>query len=896
MTDREIILVVDDNRQIADFIGGTMLPSLGYSALIAYSGENALDIIHKHSNQIDLIVLDLQLPDISGLDLLRELNKQGVTIPVILVTAHGSEEVAIDAFRLGVQDYLKKPIDMESLRESIQRALSESRLKAERERLLRELEDRVTWLRALSNVGRGVTSSLDRDTALERIVDAAVKLANADQGFIALLDDTSEKLQLRVVKNIAEDKVQNLRLPVTDPLIKQAFESGQAIRINRQQGENPLKVSTGLLVTNLIHVPLRYQNKTFGVLSVNNHTTMRDFTRRDEEILVSLGDYAAIAIENANLYQQAQEEIRQRAKVEKALRISEERYALAVAGANDGIWDWDLLSNKVYFSPRWKQMLGFTEEDIEDNLEAWLKLIHPDDVENVKLNLYAHIQRQTPYFNCEYRIRKKNGQYAWVLTRGLAVWDDDGKPIRMAGSQTDITERKNAEQQLLHDALHDALTGLPNRTLFLDRLKLAIERAKRREDYLFAVCMLDLDHFKNVNDSLGHLIGDRLLITVSNVLQQGLRSTDTLARFGGDEFVILLEDIRDTRNVFRITNWIHEKFAEPIRLVGHQVYITTSIGVVLSNDELTTPDEMLRDADIAMYVAKANGRARTEVFEPSMRNRVILRLSLENDLRDAIEKKQLEPYYQPIVSLADGKLIGFEALVRWNHPHRGVLNPPMFIPLAENTGKIVEIDRWMLRQACSKMRYWQEKYDSITPDLSMSVNISGKHITRPDFVDFITHVLTETKLAPQSLRLEITESTVVENNELARKVFRRLREMGVQVQIDDFGIGYSSLGYLSNFPVDGLKIDSSFVSRMMEDGNQMDIIQAIVMLTNRLNIRVIAEGVETADQLEQLRNLGCEFGQGYLVAMPLRDTQVELMLQKLSNGVSDQDIWALLKN
>ena len=889
---KEIILVVDDNPQIADILTGSMLPSLGYRSVVAYDGTTALDVIRKYQEQLDLILMDLQLPDMTGLDLLRILDEEELSIPVILITGHGSEQVAIDAFRLGVKDYLHKPVDMDKLNAAISRALYKSRLQDERTRLIKGLREHIHWLTSISNVGRSVTSTLNLDEVLLRIVNAGVQMTRADQGFIALFDKSSEELYLRVVKNINEDEASMMRLPISDNLIGQVLKYGKTIRISRKE-DNPLKVCTGMLVNSLIHVPLSYKGKSFGVLSVNNHTPLRMFNEHDESVLVSLAGYASIAIENANLYQQARRELAERKQTEEALRVSEERYALVVAGANDGIWDWNLQSHSVYYSPRWKSMLGYQDDEVNNHIDEWFNRIHPDDIERVKLNLVTHIKRRTPHFMSEYRILSNNGEYRWVLTRGLAVWDDNGSAIRLAGSQNDITDRKRAEQQLLHDALHDALTDLPNRNLLIDRLEHAIERSKRNRDYKFVVLLLDLDHFKNVNDSLGHLVGDQLLVAVSRMLRSGMRAADTLARFGGDEFVILLEDVKDFRNVSRITNWIHKKFQEPFQIQEHEVFITTSIGAVQSRDEKMSAEDMLRDADIAMYVAKANGRARTEIFKPSMRDNVLLRLTLETELRGAVDNNELEPYYQPIVLLDSGKLIGFEALARWNHPRRGTLNPDIFIPLAEETGMIIDIDRWILKKSCYQMQKWQKMFN-INSDITISVNISGKHLKKPGFVQYVKNVLEDSGLLPKCLKIEITERSVVESNKHTEVVFDELRQLGVQLQIDDFGIGYSSLGYLSHFPIDGLKIDSSFVSKMLDDESQEDIVQTIVMLTDRLNIHVIAEGIETVDQLDKLRSLGCEIGQGFLVAKPLKKKDAEYLLMNISNNIEPRKIWALL--
>jgi diguanylate cyclase (GGDEF)-like protein len=392
------------------------------------------------------------------------------------------------------------------------------------------------------------------------------------------------------------------------------------------------------------------------------------------------------------------------------------------------------------------------------------------------------------------------------------------------------------------------------------------------------VLFLDLDRFKDVNDSLGHMVGDDLLIAVGKMLVKGIRATDTVARLGGDEFVILLEDIADENAPIRIADWIKAQFNNTFELSGNEVFITTSIGIVLSKIGYQNAEDILRDADIAMYSAKARGRARYQIFEPEMREHVMKRITLESDLRQALDSHDLRVFYQPVVSLANGSLIGFEALVRWQHPERGLLLPREFLALAEETGMIIPLDRWVLRQACQQMRRWHEEIPT-DPPMTISVNFSAKQLVQPDLVETVEEVLEETGLDPNSLKLEITENTIMETSQFTSGVFSNLQALGVQVQIDDFGVGYSSLGYLSHFPLNAVKIDRTFVGRMADDTNQVDIIQAIVSLTHRLGVGVIAEGVETEGQLDQLKQLGCEYGQGFLVSVPI-DSEAAYTLLK----------------
>ena len=856
---------------------------MGFSARVAYTAKQALEIIE--SDSISLLLLDLHLPDMTGFDLLHKLYECDKKLPTILITAEGSEQIAADAFRLGVEDYLPKPIDAGELALAVNRVLTQHRLREEKDLLTLQLKEQVALHAVLSRVGRSITSSLNLDEVLLRIVEAGVYLTRAEEGFLALHDQESGQLYMRAVKNIDEEKSKTIRLPVNDSLVGQVYRTGKSMRVRSSAADNRLiKVSTGYLVQSALHVPIASKGRPLGVLSVVNHINEIPFKDRDETLLLSLADYAAIALENAQLYQYAEQEIHERKRAETALRESEERYALAVRGANDGIWDWDLRTNRVYYSPRWKTMLGYQENEIGHTIEEWLDRVHPEDLEHLKVALQSHIEGTSEQLDIEYRIQHKDNSFRWILCRGLTVRDASGKAYRLAGSQSDITDRKYAEEKLLHDAFYDLLTGLPNRALFKDHLALAVERAKRKSDYRFAVLFMDLDRFKDVNDSLGHGVGDELLISVAHKLENRMRSTDTVARFGGDEFVILIEDIQDDDNAVQVAEWIIQELGEAFTIHHRDVFINASIGIVHSSVNYQRADEVLRDADIAMYKAKSKGKGRYEIFTPSMREDILNRTELERDLRRAIDNNELRVYYQTIVSLQTEQIVGVEALVRWQHPTRGLVPPIEFIPLAEETDLIIHIDRWVMRQACMQLRFWKEKLPAAS-DLSVSVNLSTKHVTRPDLVSYIESVLRETNLRPCDLKLEITESAILENSEATSQFFDRLRGLGVQLQIDDFGTGYSALSYLSNFPINALKIDQSFIRSMTEDDNNTKIVQAILMLSERLEVGVIAEGVETERLFVRLKELGCQYGQGYFISKPLEpklvtaDLSVKLAVQ-----------------
>jgi diguanylate cyclase (GGDEF)-like protein/PAS domain S-box-containing protein len=554
-------------------------------------------------------------------------------------------------------------------------------------------------------------------------------------------------------------------------------------------------------------------------------------------------------------------------KAQEALKESEERYALAARGSNDGLWDWNLSANVVHFSPRWKAMLGYEEGEIGDKPEEWFDRIHDADRERVKEEIAAHQKGLTPHFESEHRVLHREGGFRWMLSRGVAVHDISGKVSRMAGSQTDITEGK----------VSDPLTGLPNRLLFIDRVGRLVKQTKRHKDHLFAVLFMDLDGFKMINDSMGHLIGDQLLVGVANRLEKCLRSTDTIARLGetftvarlgGDEFTVLLDHIKDPNDAKRAADRMMKALALPFVLGGKEVFTSVSIGIALSNSSYEQPEDILRDADTAMYRAKSLGKARYEVFDADMRASVMARLQLETDLRHALERGEFRNFYQPIVDLASGDIVGFEALLRWEHPKRGLLGPEEFIPVAEETGLIRELGWWNLREACRQISEWRAGRAGHV-GLTVSVNLSAKQFLQANLVEDIGKLLRELALPAEALKLEITESTVMADPSAAVEMLQQIKSLGIRLAIDDFGTGYSSLSYLHRFPLDTLKIDRSFISGMGDDGEGMEIARTILPMASNLRLDVVAEGVETLQQVAMLRKLQCKYGQGFYFSKPL---------------------------
>ena len=483
----------------------------------------------------------------------------------------------------------------------------------------------------------------------------------------------------------------------------------------------------------------------------------------------------------------------------------------------------------------------------------------------------------------------------WALRRWQKLMDQSGREmqdqIRAVESakkalEWDVTERKQVEEQMLHEALHDSLTGLPNRTLCIDRLGRSIGRAKRRADYLFAILFLDVDRFKVINDSLGHAVGEKLLQAMVQRLLSSLRPSDTLARFGGDKFTVLLEDMGDISDATRVADRIQKELTVPFHIDQQEIFVTVSIGIAQSKTGYDQPEDFLRDAETAMYRAKTLGRARYQVFDADMHSRAVSLLRLENDLRRAIERNEFEIHYQPIVSLKTGRLSGFEALVRWRHPQRGLLCPVEFLSVVEEMDLILQMDHLVLRESCRQMKQWQVKYPQ-SASLMVSVNISGKHFSHPGLIDFVDQIVRETGLDPHTLKLEIPESGIMENPEMAERALFQLKDRNIGLLIDDFGSGYSSLASLHRFPIETLKIDRSFVTAMEKDGENIEIVRAIVVLAHNLSMDVIAEGIETQEQLAVLKELGCEYGQGYFFAKPMDRAVAESYLHpssKVSGG------------
>jgi diguanylate cyclase (GGDEF)-like protein/PAS domain S-box-containing protein len=564
------------------------------------------------------------------------------------------------------------------------------------------------------------------------------------------------------------------------------------------------------------------------------------------------------------------------------LRRSEERYAVAVRATNDGIWDWDLVAHTMHFSERLKTLLGYAGEDWlalgADGPGTWLNLVHPDDLGRLQREIDQHLAGGSVHFESEHRVRHADGAWRWVLTRGIATRDADGRLRRVTGSLSDVTDRHLAQERLLHDALHDSLTGLPNRALFMDRLVQCLTGLERDPAYACALLYVDIDRFKLVNDSLSHSAGDRLLIEIARRVDGILRPGDTLARLGGDEFAILLDGTITPAAARAIAARVGEAIAGPMPLERRELSVAASIGIAHNLDGVVDPDELIRNADIAMYDAKARGGGRSALFDASMHHRVVARVTLETRLRQAIEEESLRTFFQPIVDLRSGDLKGLEALARWPAADQPV-SPAEFIPVAEESGLIESLGALVLRTACRTLGGWRRRA-LVGPDVTVSVNLSIRQIGPAGLVELVRDTLLDADLPARNLVLEITESTLIENPEVVSAVLGDLLALGVAVELDDFGTGYSSLTVLHDFPGNALKIDRAFVATMVDRPESHAIVRSIVALAHNLGLRVIAEGIERPDQLAALAALGCEFGQGYHFSRPLAPEAMEALLQR----------------
>ncbi len=578
------------------------------------------------------------------------------------------------------------------------------------------------------------------------------------------------------------------------------------------------------------------------------------------------------------LYALVRKALEKQIKIETALKANEERWKFALEGSGEGVWDWDLTTDAVFRSARWHEIYGYSYADIEATATGGRKFVHPEDQAQQMEDTAAYLEGRTPVYVSEFRLLCKDGSWKWTLSRGMVVKSaPDGKPLRMIGTHTDISERKNVEAQIFQLAHYDPITLLPNRVLFLDRFEQDIKKATRT-GYQLTLIYLDLDRFKEVNDTLGHDMGDLLLKEAAQRLRGCVRSSDTVARLGGDEFTIILSNVEDESSIERVAQNILNKLAEPFQLGTEVVYITTSIGLTLFPGDGKNVEILLKNADQAMYAAKNAGRNRYYYFTSSMQEAAINRMRIANDLRVALTEDQFRVYYQPIIELATGDIRKAEALIRWQHPNNGLVSPAEFIPVAEDTGLIVDVGDYVFGEVANQVAKWRVDY----PDFQIGLNKSPLQFRNDK--RHHAHWLAQLRalgLPGESIVVEITEGVLLDAQGPIIEQLQRLRKAGVQIAIDDFGTGYSSLAYLKKFEIDYVKIDQSFTKSIAAGSDDLALCEAIIEMSHKLGVKVIAEGVETKQQYDLLLASGCDYGQGYLFSRPVPAREFEELLAQM---------------
>lgn len=745
-------------------------------------------------------------------------------------------------------------------------------------------------LKAMASVANGLAAGIQRkwgeealresETRLQAILDsstAVIYLIDAENRYILINRRYEELFHTTQAQIAGQSLYENWSQDTADTFAvnnQKVLETGKPLEF-----EEVVSQEDGLRTYLTIKVPVCDASGTpYAVCGVSTDITER---KQAEQGLQKAHAQLEMRVQERTaelmkINEELQTEIIERKRVEEALRRRKQEFKALVEHAPDIIVRFSTQLRHVYINPAIEQATGIAPQTFLGKTNAELGM-PPELCQLWEQKLRQVFEtKQEVVFEFSFPTSTETNYYQ---ARYVPEFASDGSVESVLSIARNITALKQAEEKLIHDAFHDALTGLPNRILFMDRLECALKHTKRRADYLVAVLFLDLDRFKLVNDSLGHTIGDQLLVALADRLKKYLRSGDTVARLGGDEFTILLDDIKGMGDVTYIVDRIHEELRLPFNLSGYEVFTTVSIGIALTANSYELAEEILRDADTAMYRAKTLGKARSEVFDKDMHARAVARLQLEMDLRRAIDRQEFRLYYQPIIFLETGKIHGFEALVRWEHPDRGLVSSAEFIPVAEETGLIIPIGQWVLREACRQMHMWQEQFSN-NFSLTISVNLSSKQFAQPNLVEQIEQILQETKLKPRDLSLEITESIVMENAETATSMLMRLGALGIQLHMDDFGTGYSSLNYLHRFPLNTLKIDRSFVKRIGNDAENLEIVQAIVTLGHSLGMKVTAEGVETAEQLAQLRVLKCEYVQGYFFSKPVNSEMAKALIAK----------------
>ncbi len=738
------------------------------------------------------------------------------------------------------------------------------------------IEQQKSYLSTLFKIQKQLLLFPDQYRSYNRIVQLLGECSGADRVYIfenhrdeskqLLMSQKAEFCAVEITPEIDNPRLQNLSYQDWFPRWKTILKKGEIIfGLVRDFPVKEREILEPQNILSILIIPIIFQDKFWGFIGFDHCKENHIWGQIEIELLTTVATGIALALE--------------RKEVEQAFQKSESKYTNMFDNISLGIFQTSLDGRFLNTNRALAKIYGYDspEELITNikNIEQELYL-NPD----TRRDLISLLKNHNLVLDFETQVYRKDGSIIWISENIRSVYNDQNQLLYYEGTVEDITARRVAEERLLYGALHDALTGLPNRSWFMNKLKQVILLTKKNPNYNYAMLFIDLDSFKVVNDSLGHLVGDELLKKVSTKFQECLNQEYTIARFGGDEFAILLDNINAIEDAIKVAENIKNSLQQPILLKNYEIFVGTSIGITSSIIKYQNPEDILRDADVAMYQAKGQGKGNYAIFNPEIQQKLLARLELESYLRRAIELKELQLYYQPIICLKTGKLIGFEALVRWQHPKRGFVSPTDFIPIAEETGLIKEIGWWVFCEACQQLKQWQNQF-SPTQNLIMNINLSAYQLREIELVEKMNSFLIKHDLKGENLKLEITETCFLETLSSDIEIIKKLKKLGLNLCIDDFGTGYSSLSRLHEFPIDTLKIDRAFINSMDNKGGET-IILTILTLAHTLGMNVVAEGIETTAQLEQLKKLGCEYGQGYLFSRPLnKEKTTELIAKNL---------------
>lgn len=822
MSDVPTILVVDDEPRTLVAVSG-LLREEGYETESARDGHQALAKIEAKPSAFSLVVLDVTMPGISGFEVAQRLKGAAATkdIPIILLTTLTDKESRLRGLGIGVEGYLTKPIDKVELRIWVRHLLHTQALYGQ--------------IRAQSLELEGAESRVQRLLMASPVVlytDQIKPSATVEDWFPQVVGGDDTKLLGIALDELGGEGYWSEIHEEDRPLVSEARE--QAI-----------KAGHGLC-------EYRFRHAKGHTIWLRDEWRVLSETDGQREVIGSLLN------------------ISKRKRAEEAFWTSNQRYQLIVNGANDGIWDWDLEGDVLFLSSRWYQQLGLSLKSLVGAPDVWLSRVLKEDRARLEGAIRRYLQGKEEVFSCDYRIRHESGHYLWMEARGLATFNSEGKALRFSGSQTDITHHKQ----------RDPLTRLANRELFSDLVSRALVRVKRRDDSHFALILLDVDRFEQINAELGVELGDQLLVLIARRLEEILRQGDVACRLSADEFAVILDDLAQPTDAAPIAKRILATMADPFLLKGVQLAIQISLGVHTSPHDCEDAKQVLRETKQAMKRAKEQRGSQMVFFEPSFRLKGESRLRLGTELGPAIESGQMRAYYHPLVCLRTGELAGFEALVRWEHPELGLLSPVRFVPIAEDTGLIVELGRWMRNEVCRQLQEWRPllaEQERSAP-LFVSVNVASPEFVQRTFLSEIEALLEEYQLETGQLRLEITERILLRASEQISATFAKLKELAIPLYLDDFGTGFSALGYLLSFPLHSVKIDRGFIQELHTNTRSETLVRAIISMAHHLELQVTAEGIEEFEHQSALCEMGCEFGQGFLYTKPLpKERATELL-------------------